>query len=241
VITIDEVAKGYGGQRALGPVSLDVADGARVALVGPSGCGKSTLLRVILGLVKPDSGRVLVRGEPVNERTRLGVRRRIGYVVQDGGLFPHLTAMGNVALLARHLGWDEARIAARAKELAAMTGLDAAMLARWTVQLSGGQRQRVGVMRALFLDPDVILMDEPLGALDPVTRRHLQRELAALFRTLKKTVLLVTHDVPEAEKLADEAVVMEAGKIVQRGTVREMRKQPVNEYVRELLAVEGGE
>ncbi|MGH7298361.1 MAG: ATP-binding cassette domain-containing protein, partial [Polyangiaceae bacterium] len=169
MIAIDEVAKSYGGQRALGPVSLDVAAGARVALVGPSGCGKSTLLRVILGLVKPDAGRVRVRGEVVDERTRLSVRRRIGYVVQDGGLFPHLTAKDNVALLARHLGWDEARVGARAAELAAMTGLDGAMLARWPVELSGGQRQRVGVMRALFLDPDVVLMDEPLGALDPVT------------------------------------------------------------------------
>ena len=167
MITLDSVAKTYDGRRALGPVSLEVADGARVAIVGPSGCGKSTLLRIVLGLVRPDAGRVLVGGEPVDERTKLSVRRRIGYVVQEGGLFPHLTAEDNLTLVARHLGWDDARMRRRVGELAEMTGIDRGALARWPVQLSGGQRQRLGVMRALFLDPDVVLMDEPLGALDP--------------------------------------------------------------------------
>jgi osmoprotectant transport system ATP-binding protein len=239
VISIDAVAKTYDGRRALGPLSLDVADGARVALVGPSGCGKSTLLRIVLGLVTPDSGRVTVGGEPVDPRTKLGVRRRIGYVVQDGGLFPHLTAEGNLTLVARHLGWDEVRISGRVGQLAEMTGIDRAALARWPAQLSGGQKQRIGVMRALFLDPDVVLMDEPLGALDPITRRKLQGELRTLFRSLGKTLVLVTHDVAEAAFLCDEAVVMRDGEIVQRGTIEAMARSPRDAFVRELLAPEG--
>jgi osmoprotectant transport system ATP-binding protein len=239
VIAIDAVEKTYDGRRALGPVSLDVAGGARVAIVGPSGCGKSTLLRVILGLVSPDAGRVTVGGEPVDPRTKIAVRRRVGYVVQDGGLFPHLTAEGNLTLVARHLGWEEARIARRVGELAEMTGIDRAALARWPAQLSGGQKQRVGVMRALFLDPDVVLMDEPLGALDPITRRKLQSELRMLFRSLAKTLVLVTHDVAEAAFLSEEAVVMRDGCIVQRGTVEAMTRSPHDDFVRDLLAPEG--
>ena len=236
MIAVEAVEKSYDGRRVLGPLSLDVATGTRLAVVGPSGCGKSTLLRMVLGLVKPDAGRVVIAGEVMDDRNKLAVRRRIGYVVQDGGLFPHLTAERNVTLVARHLGWEEARLEPRVAELAAMAGLDRAALARWPLQLSGGQRQRVGVMRALFLDPDVILMDEPLGALDPVTRRRLQRELADLFRSLGKTVMLVTHDVAEAAFLAEEAVVMRAGKIVQRGSIDAMARAPADDYVRELLA-----
>jgi osmoprotectant transport system ATP-binding protein len=235
-ISIEEVRKSYDGRRALGPLSLQVAAGARVAIVGPSGCGKSTLLRMVLGLVHPDAGRIVIGGEPMVDETKLAVRRRIGYVVQDGGLFPHLTAEGNVTLVARHLGWDEGRVHARLESLGAMTGLDAAALGRWPVQLSGGQRQRIGVMRALFLDPDFVLMDEPLGALDPITRTRLQAELSELFRTLGKTVLLVTHDVDEAAKLADDAVVMREGRIVQRGTIDAMARDPADPFVGELLA-----
>ena len=238
MITLDGVSKSYGAARALGPVTLDVPDGRRLAIVGPSGCGKSTLLRIILGLVRPDAGHVRVRGETVGDATKLGLRRRIGYVVQEGGLFPHLTARDNVTLVARHLAWETARIDARVEELSAMTGLDAAMLARWPLELSGGQRQRVGVMRALFLDPDVVLLDEPLGALDPVTRRRLQGELDVLFRSLGKTVMLVTHDVAEAAFLAEEAVVMRDGLVVQRGTIAAMARAPADSYVGELLATE---
>jgi osmoprotectant transport system ATP-binding protein len=239
VIAVEGVEKTYDGRRVLGPVSLDVAEGARVAIVGPSGCGKSTLLRVVLGLVRPDAGRVVVAGELLGDHNKLAVRRRIGYVVQDGGLFPHLTAERNVTLVARHLGWDKARLRKRVDELAAMTGIDGDALGRWPLQLSGGQRQRIGVMRALLLDPPVILMDEPLGALDPITRRRLQRELASLFRSLQKTVLLVTHDVAEAAFLSDEAVVMRGGRIVQRGSVEAMASAPADDFVRELLAPGG--
>ncbi len=236
MIAVEDVEKSYDGRRVLGPLSFDVAEGARVAIVGPSGCGKSTLLRVVLGLVRPDAGRVVVAGELLGDHNKLAVRRRIGYVVQDGGLFPHLTAERNVTLVARHLGWDEARMRKRVDELAAMTGIDGDALGRWPLQLSGGQRQRIGVMRALLLDPPVILMDEPLGALDPITRRRLQRELASLFRSLQKTVLLVTHDVAEAAFLSDEAVVMRGGRIVQRGSVEAMASAPADDFVRELLA-----
>jgi len=237
VIAIEAVEKSYEGRHVLGPLSLEIASGARVAVVGPSGGGKSTLLRVVLGLVKPDRGQVVIAGDVITDANKLAVRRRIGYVVQDGGLFPHLTAERNVTLVARYLGWDEARMRKRVDELAAMTGIDAGALSRWPVQLSGGQRQRVGVMRALFLDPPVILMDEPLGALDPITRRKLQGELSTLFRSLKKTVMLVTHDVGEAAFLADEAVVLRAGTIVQRGTIEAMAREPADDFVRALLAL----
>jgi osmoprotectant transport system ATP-binding protein len=236
VIAVEGVEKSYEGRRVLGPLSLEIPTGLRLAVVGPSGCGKSTLLRVVLGLVKPDRGRVVIAGEVMSDANKLAVRRRIGYVVQDGGLFPHLTAERNVTLVARHLGWDEARMRQRVGELAAMTGIDERALTRWPLQLSGGQRQRIGVMRALFLDPDVVLMDEPLGALDPITRRKLQAELSTLFRSLKKTVMLVTHDVPEAAFLAEEAVVMRAGNVVQRGSIGAMARAPADEFVRDLLA-----
>jgi osmoprotectant transport system ATP-binding protein len=236
VIAVEGVEKSYEGRRVLGPLSLEIPTGLRLAVVGPSGCGKSTLLRVVLGLVKPDRGRVVIAGEVMSDANKLAVRRRIGYVVQDGGLFPHLTAERNVTLVARHLGWDEARMRKRVGELAAMTGIDERALTRWPLQLSGGQRQRIGVMRALFLDPDVVLMDEPLGALDPITRRKLQAELSTLFRSLKKTVMLVTHDVPEAAFLAEEAVVMRAGNVVQRGAIDAMARAPADEFVRDLLA-----
>jgi osmoprotectant transport system ATP-binding protein len=235
VIALEGVEKSYGAKRALGPVTLDVPAGKRFAVVGTSGSGKSTLLRVILGLVRPDRGEVRVAGVVLRDDSRHEARRRIGYVVQEGGLFPHLTGERNVTLVARHLAWDEARIAKRVDELGAMVELDRATLARWPLEMSGGQRQRVGVMRALMLDPDVLLMDEPLGALDPVTRAKLQRELAALFTRLAKTVLVVTHDMAEAEALAEEAVVMREGRIVQRGTVEEMARAPADAFVAELL------
>jgi osmoprotectant transport system ATP-binding protein len=235
MITLEGVEKHYGGRRVVGPVTLEVPAGSRVAIVGPSGCGKSTLLRMVLGLVSADRGKVTVAGEAMRDDTRRSIRRKIGYVVQDGGLFPHLTAERNVTLVAHHLGWESTRMRARLDDLAAMTSLDRETLARWPVQLSGGQRQRVGVMRALMLDPDVLLLDEPLGALDAITRTRLQGELAALFRALHKTVILVTHDITEAARLAEETIVMRDGVIVQRGSVAEMARAPASAFVAELL------
>jgi osmoprotectant transport system ATP-binding protein len=236
MIGVDGVEKAYAGRRMLGPIDLEIPAGRRVAIVGPSGCGKSTLLRIVLGLVHPDRGTVTIAGQRMGEATKRALRRKVGYVVQDGGLFPHLTAEGNVTLVARQIGWGDSRVRARVDELAAMTGLDRPMLSRWPVELSGGQRQRVGIMRALMLDPDVLLLDEPLGALDAITRARLQGELSRLFHALHKTVVLVTHDIAEAGRLAEETVVMNDGVLVQRGPIDEMRNAPANAFVAELLS-----
>jgi osmoprotectant transport system ATP-binding protein len=236
VIELDDVEKSYAGRAVLGPLSLRVPAGARLAVVGPSGCGKSTLLRVILGLLEPERGTVTIAGTRLERATKRSLRQRIGYVVQDGGLFPHLTAERNVTLVARHLGWETSRLQERVGVLSEMTGLDSDALSRWPAQLSGGQRQRVGVMRALMLDPPVLLLDEPMGALDAITRGRLQRELSQLFRSLGKTVVLVTHDVAEASFLAEDAVVMRQGRIVQQDSIDALARAPADSFVRELMA-----
>jgi osmoprotectant transport system ATP-binding protein len=235
VIALEDVTVAYGSETVIGPITLEVPAHHVLAVLGPSGCGKSTLLRAMVGLVLPQRGRVTISGESVNAATRVKLRRRIGYVIQEGGLFPHLTAAGNAALLARNVGWDDERIQGRIGELAALTNLEPSLLDRYPAQLSGGQRQRVGLVRALMLDPDVLLMDEPLGALDPVIRARLQTELAGLFRRLRKTVVVVTHDVAEASFLADEAIVMRAGRIVQRGSLEELAQAPSDPFVEELF------
>jgi osmoprotectant transport system ATP-binding protein len=181
----------------------------------------------MLGLLRPDSGTVLVDGQPF----RPDLRHRMGYVVQDGGLFPHLTARGNVLLLARHLGWDEARIQKRLGELADLTQFPAGGLDRYPIQLSGGQRQRVSLMRALMLDPSVLLLDEPLGALDPVIRSDLQEDLRRVFQALHKTVVLVTHDLGEAGFLGDHLILLRDGRIVQQGSLADLVHSPADEFV----------
>jgi osmoprotectant transport system ATP-binding protein len=235
VIAIEEVKKSYGPTSVLAGVTLHVREGQCLALVGPSGCGKSTLLRLVLGLVVPDAGDVTVGGTKVTPQTAESIRLRCGYVIQDGGLFPHLSALRNVALMPERLGWKPARIVARANELFDLTGLAQELGPRYPKELSGGQRQRVGLMRALVLDPDVLLMDEPLGALDPVLRSRMQRDLRALFSRLGKTVLLVTHDMEEAAFLADEIAVMRYGRILQRGTFDELVARPEDPFVTELV------
>jgi osmoprotectant transport system ATP-binding protein len=218
------------GAATIGPVSLSVARGETVALVGPSGAGKSTLLRLLLGLVAPDAGEVRVLGAPLRpgdfER-----RRRLGYVVQGGGLFPHLTAAGNAALVARHLGWPRARIAARLESLAALVRLPPDALDRNPAELSGGQAQRVGLIRALVLDPDVLLLDEPLGALDPLTRADLQADLRQAFADLGKTVVIVTHDLAEAAWFARRIALLREGRIVQEGTLDALARHPADPFV----------
>ncbi|MGO1720300.1 MAG: ATP-binding cassette domain-containing protein, partial [Luteimonas sp.] len=185
------VDKRYGRTVALDAVDLRIAAGETTALIGPSGAGKSTVLRMLIGLEWPDSGEVRFDGEPLRREGLLEQRRRIGYVIQEGGLFPHLTAAGNVALLARTLGWERARIDTRMEELAQLCRLPGDALQRYPAQLSGGQRQRVGLIRALMLDPKVLLLDEPLGALDPIVRHELQAQMRELFAELGKTVVLV--------------------------------------------------
>jgi osmoprotectant transport system ATP-binding protein len=235
MIALESVEKRYAGKVILHPTSLEIPARTCVSLLGPSGCGKSTILRLILGLIAPDAGRVLVEGQLVTAASAPALRRRIGYVIQDGGLFPHLTAAGNVALMARELGWEEPRIRARTDELAALVRLDPAILARYPGELSGGQRQRVGLMRALMLDPVLLLLDEPMGALDPLVRRQLQDDLKRIFTELSRTVVLVTHDMAEAATLGDEVVLMRDGRILQRGPMEELMDSPADPFVDEFL------
>ena len=195
---LESVSKSYGGERALDGVSLAIAPGNTTALIGPSGSGKSTLFGLLTGLMKPDTGIVYFRDQDIRCGSIRELRQRIGYVIQDGGLFPHLTGHGNVSLMAAHLGWPRSKIASRVNELLELTRLSPEVLARYPVEMSGGERQRVALVRALMLDADVLLLDEPLAALDLIVRAELQQELAKIFRRLRKTVVLITHDLAEA-------------------------------------------
>ena len=233
-----QVAKRYGRALALDALDLSIAAGRTTALIGPSGAGKSSVLRMLVGLEWPDSGEVRFDGEPLRREALLEQRRRIGYVIQEGGLFPHLTAAGNAALLARTLGWDRARIDARLRELATLCWLPFDALSRFPAELSGGQRQRVGLIRALMLDPKVLLLDEPLGALDPIVRHELQAQMRELFDALDKTVVLVTHDVAEAAWLADTLVLLRAGRIVQQGSARELVDSPADPFVAQFMTAQ---
>ena len=235
MISVENVAKSYKAQIALAPTTLQFDPASTTVLIGPSGCGKSTLLRIIVGLVTPDSGSVSVEGGRLTAANIETMRHRIGYVIQDGGLFPHLTAEGNVTLLARFLKKPNAEIEKRVGELCETVQLPRAALSRFPAELSGGQRQRVGLMRALMLDPPALLLDEPLGALDPITRNELQSELKSIFARLGKTVVLVTHDMGEAAYLADRIVLMRAGRIVQQGTLADLMERPADPYVTEFI------
>jgi osmoprotectant transport system ATP-binding protein len=234
------VSKRYGDSVALGPADLDVPAGRTTVLLGPSGCGKSTLLRLLVGLIAPDAGEVLFDGTPVTPSTALALRPRMGYVIQDGGLFPHLSARGNITLMARYLGWERRRLDARITELAELTRFPTDGLDRYPAQLSGGQRQRVGLMRALMLDPRALLLDEPLGALDPMVRSELQDDLRQIFRALGKTVVMVTHDLGEADFFADRIVLLRAGRVVQIGTLAELWRSPADPFVRQFIQAQRG-
>lgn len=239
MIALEGVTKSFGARVVLAPTDLTIPSRTALALVGPSGCGKSTLLRTIVGLVVPDRGRIVVDDTPVEPNTVTAVRRRLGYVIQEGGLFPHLRARDNVALLARHLGWEAARIAARTAELAALVHVDEGLLDRYPGELSGGERQRVGIMRALMLDPSHLLLDEPMGALDPIVRVQLRRDLKRIFSEVGKTVLLVTHDLQEAAQLGDEVALMREGRVVQRGPMRALVESPAEPFVRAFVEAQG--
>jgi osmoprotectant transport system ATP-binding protein len=231
MLTLRAVTKSYGGAAVLHPTDLTIAAGRTTVLIGPSGSGKSTLLRLMAGLVAPTAGTVFLDGVPVTPETARASRRRIGFVVQDGGLFPHLTARGNATLMAQYLGRDSETIEARLTELAELTHFPANRLDAYPVELSGGQRQRVSLMRALMLDPNLLLLDEPLGALDPLIRSELQGELRDIFRSLGKTVVLVTHDLGEAAFLGDTLVLLQAGRIVQEGTFDDLVNRPADPFV----------
>ncbi|GGJ11752.1 ABC transporter ATP-binding protein [Neoroseomonas lacus] len=236
MIRFEGVRKSFGGATALAGLDLVVPEGAFAVLLGGSGAGKSTALRMINRLIDPDAGRVLLRGRDVAAEAAPALRRRIGYVIQGIGLFPHWTVARNIGAVPRLLGWDEKRIAARVDELLTLLRLDpAAYRDRMPAQLSGGQAQRIGVARALAADPDILLMDEPFGALDAVTRQALQQEMARLHAATGKTILLVTHDVEEALSLATRLAVMADGRLLQEGAPRDLLDAPADPRVRDLL------
>ena len=233
---LQDVTCAFGSVRAVDDVSLAFARGRTSILIGTSGSGKSTLLRLLIGLEWPGAGMVLCDGEPLQHASLPEVRRRVGYVIQEGGLFPHLTVLGNLALLPRHLGWKAVRVRERAIELAELTHLQADLFARFPAELSGGQRQRVALMRALMLDPPTLLLDEPLGALDPLVRHGLQDELREIFRRLGKTVIMVTHDLAEAAFFGNRLILMRHGRVLQDGSLDDFRRTPADGFVREFLA-----
>jgi osmoprotectant transport system ATP-binding protein len=232
-----EVSKTYAdGTAALAGVSLTVAPGETVALVGESGSGKTTLLRLFNRMAEPTAGTVHVEGRAVAEVDPIALRRRIGYVPQDGGLLPHWRVERNVELVPRLLGWDAARRRERSREMLDLVGLSADLHAgRYPAELSGGQRQRVAFARALAADPPILLLDEPFGALDTLTRHELHRQFLDLRARLPKTMVLVTHDLQEAFRLADRIGVMKQGRLLQLGPADELRERPADAYVRELL------
>jgi osmoprotectant transport system ATP-binding protein len=232
------VARRFAGGGGLQPTTLTLTPGATTVLLGPSGCGKSTLLRLVNGLLRPDAGEVRVFDTPVRDDTAPALRRRMGYVIQDGGLFPHLTGLGNVALLPTWLGWDAARIRDRAHALCALARLPTELLDRYPQSLSGGQRQRVALVRALMTDPALLLLDEPLGALDPMVRAELQRDLRDAFAALGKTVILVTHDLGEASHFARDVVLLRDGVVLQHGPLDALERAPADPFVTRFLSAQ---
>jgi osmoprotectant transport system ATP-binding protein len=239
-LRLANVTKRYGAGAAVDGIDLTFASGRTTALLGPSGCGKSTVLRLLVALVTPDAGAITIDGRPLGGQDIEALRRRVGYVIQDGGLFPHLTAAENVTLMANYLRWEPARAAKRLDELAALTRFPTDALARYPNELSGGQVQRVAIMRALLLDPEVLLLDEPLSALDPLVRTELRDDLRGIFRSLAKTVIVVTHDVVEAAHLADVVVLMRAGRVVQQGPFAALAASPADPFVTAFLATGNG-
>jgi osmoprotectant transport system ATP-binding protein len=236
MITLTNISKTYGQTMALKTIELFIPEGKTTILLGQSGSGKSTLIRIINGLIQPDKGgTVFFEGIPVTPQNALELRHKMGYVIQEGGLFPHLTAYQNVALMASYLAWPAERIDKRVTELAQLTQLPLDMLSRFPTQLSGGQRQRVSLMRALILDPDLLLLDEPLGALDPMIRSELQTDLKHIFQTLGKTVVIVTHDIGEAGFLGDIIVLLRDGQILQQGSLPELVHTPSDPFVTQFI------
>ncbi|MFF7716298.1 ABC transporter ATP-binding protein [Streptomyces sp. NPDC087659] len=242
MIRFEEVGKVYpDGTTAVDGLSFEVAEGELVTLVGPSGCGKTTTMMMVNRLVEPTSGRILVGGEDISRVDPVRLRRRIGYVIQQVGLFPHRTVLDNTATVPSLLGWKKRRARARAAELLDLVGLDPKTFGdRYPPQLSGGQRQRVGVARALAADPPVLLMDEPFGAVDPVVRERLQNEFLNLQATVRKTVLLVTHDIEEAVRMGDRIAVYGQGRIEQFDTPGAVLGTPATDYVARFVGADRG-
>lgn len=231
MLQLEQVVQIFDGKRVLDGVDLLVPRGATAAVIGSSGSGKTTLLRVTLGLLRPEQGTVKISDQSLAHFGSEAWADLIGYVPQDGGLFPHLTGRQNICLVPRLRRWPQARIAGRLKELQQLVGLDDAVVERFPNEISGGQRQRVALIRAAMLDPAVMLLDEPMAALDPMMRSNLQQELKSIFQRLGKTVLLVTHDLGEAAFLADQITLLDAGRVVQTGSYADLRHRPAQPFV----------
>ncbi len=236
MIETQHLEKRYGDRFAVRDLNISFPDGAITALLGPSGCGKTTTLRMINRLIEPSGGKVLLNGQDTRELRPEVLRRGIGYVIQQIGLFPHRTVAQNVATVPELMNWPRARVQARVDELLALVGLEPRLYAnKRPSELSGGQAQRVGVARALAADPPVLLMDEPFGALDPIARERLQAAFLDIQRTLKKTVVMVTHDIDEALRLGERVALMNEGRLVQFGPPRELVREPASDFVRQFL------
>jgi osmoprotectant transport system ATP-binding protein len=229
------VGKSFGSEHALNGIDLAIQRGRVTVLIGPSGCGKSTVLRLIVGLLEADAGEIVFDDAPLSASRIMHVRHRIGYVIQDGGLFPHLSARGNLALQPSLLGKPRSEIEKRVLELCELTHFPRNALDRFPLELSGGQRQRVSLMRALMLSPELLLLDEPFAALDPLVRARLQTELKAIFRQLHQTSILVTHDLAEAARLGDHIVLINEGRVVQAGTFRDLNEMPADKFVSDFI------
>jgi osmoprotectant transport system ATP-binding protein len=240
LVQLLDVSKSFNGTPALQSTTLNFQRGLTTALIGPSGCGKSTLLRLIIRLIEPDSGAIQFDGTEIALENAPELRRRIGYVIQEGGLFPHLTARANILLMSRHLGRAPEESETRLDDLCTLSQFPTTGLDRYPAELSGGQRQRVSLMRALMLSPELLLLDEPLGALDPLVRMALQDDLKKIFNQVNQTVIFVTHDMSEAVYLADQIVLMNEGRVVQRGTATELRNEPASDFVRQFLQAQRG-
>ena len=237
MINFEQIAKSYqAGVNAVSEFTLSIAEGELLAIIGPSGCGKTTVLKMLNRLAEPTSGRILLNGEDIRTLDPIALRRNMGYVIQQVGLFPHMNILENITVVPDILGWPLEKQRTRAYELLKLIDMNPSEFARrYPYQLSGGQQQRIGVLRALAADPAVILMDEPFGAVDPLTRTKLQQELKTLQTQLHKTILLVTHDIDEAFRLADRVLLMQGGRIVQLGRAAELLDHPATPFVREYV------
>ncbi len=235
MLILSSVSKRYNDTIVLAPTDLQVPAGETTVLIGPSGCGKSTLLRLIVGLIQPNTGSITLGGTKLKPTNLLDMRQRMGYVIQEGGLFPHLTVRDNVTVMARYLRRDADWIAHRLVDLAQLVRLPLNLMSRFPSELSGGQRQRVSLMRALMLDPELLLLDEPLGALDPMIRYELQQELKSIFAKLGKTVVMVTHDIAEAAFFGHTLVLMREGRIVQTGPFKALARTPAEPFVTQFI------